>query len=417
MKADIVLGLQWGDEGKGKIVDILSPQYKAVARFHGGANAGHTLIFDGQKVVLNTIPSGIFRKDVQNVIGTGVVFDAMAFQKEVNTLEGLGYELRTWKNLSISYKAHLLLPTHKLLDQFAEESLGENKIGSTQKGIAPAYADKILRKGLRVGEILSTSFEKECRLLMEAHASYMQQAYNQTIDIQPLFEAYINSIELVRQFPIVDTEKQLNELLAAGEPILAEGAQATLLDIDHGTYPYVTSSNTTAGGVCTGLGIAPRKIGEVYGVFKAYCTRVGNGPFATELHNELGEALRAKGQEFGAVTKRARRVGWLDIPALKYAVMLNGVTQLIMTKADVLSQLDTIQICTHYTNNQHFINKETPTPAYITMEGWQEDITAIRDAAAMPPALVKYIQFLENELQVPITYVSVGPDRAQMIQR
>lgn len=418
MKLDIVLGLQWGDEGKGKIVDVLSPEYGMVARFHGGSNAGHTLVFEGKKMVLNTVPSGIFNQQTANIIGSGVVLDLLAFHKEVTGLQVNGYPVAEWQNLSISRKAHLLLPTHRLMDKLSEEALGLQKIGSTQKGISLAYADKILRRGLRAGDILLPDFEKKCKGLLSAHAQEIKTRYQQEIDIDTLYVAIQEALKTVLLFPIIDTESGVNQYLNKGGKVLAEGAQGTLLDIDHGTYPYVTSSGTTAAGACSGLGIAPQRVGDVYGIFKAYTTRVGNGPFPTELTDETGELLRTKGHEFGAVTKRPRRTGWLDIPYLKYAILLNGVTQLVLTKLDVLQGMEQIAICTHYSETDGISlppYTAEVTPVYHILRGWNEDLTNIRSKEQLPEACLAYIAFLEEQLQLPIRYISVGPDRAQMI--
>lgn len=423
MKVDILLGLQWGDEGKGKFVDALSSSYDAVARFHGGSNAGHTLIFEGKKIVLNNIPSGILHTGIVNIIGSGVVLDVNSFCKEVQMLEAAGYELEGRKNLLISKKTHLLLPTHALLDKYAEEALGNAKIGSTQKGIAPAYADKILRRGLRVMDILADDFSDRVQKTFVAHAKQLQQEYGIGIDVDSLLINFMKQIAHLRRFEFIDAEWEINKMLLAGKRILAEGAQATLLDIDHGTYPYVTSSNTTAGAACTGLGIAPKAVGTVYGVFKAYCTRVGSGPFVSEITGEVADELRVSGNEFGSVTKRPRRIGWLDLPALKYAIMINGVDQLIMTKADVLRGLDSIRVCTSYdaaaegydTGGRQDENKSTAV--YQEFDAWEEDIAEVRQQDELPPALIRYIVFLEEKLEVPIVYVSVGPDREQIIKR
>ena len=418
MKLDIVLGLQWGDEGKGKIVDVLAPEYGMVARFHGGSNAGHTLVFEGKKMVLNTVPSGIFNQDTVNIIGSGVVLDLLAFHKEVNGLHANGFPVAEWQNLSISRKAHLLLPTHRLLDKLSEEALGLQKIGSTQKGISLAYADKILRRGLRAADILSPDFEEKCKALLSAHAQQIKTLYQQDIDIDSLYAEVQQALQTVLLFPIIDTESTVNHFLDKKGKVLAEGAQGTLLDIDHGTYPYVTSSSTTSAGACSGLGIAPQRVGEVYGIFKAYTTRVGNGPFPTELTDETGEMLRQKGHEFGAVTQRPRRTGWLDIPYLKYTILLNGVTQLVLTKLDVLSGMKQIAVCTHYSETDGISfppYTDDVSPVYHMLEGWTEDLTTIRSKEQLPKACLAYIAFLEEQLGIPVKYVSVGPDREQII--
>uniref|UniRef100_F4CBV6 Adenylosuccinate synthetase n=1 Tax=Sphingobacterium sp. (strain 21) TaxID=743722 RepID=F4CBV6_SPHS2 len=423
MKADVVLGLQWGDEGKGKIVDVLCDRYQVVARYHGGSNAGHTLEFNGQKVVLSVLPSGIFNRKIRNVIGSGVVLDVAALRRELNALESLGHRVIDWQNLLISKKAHLVLPTHCLLDRFAEERLGERKIGSTQKGIAPAYADKILRKGIRVGDLLQPDFALRCRKLMEDHAKQLQVLFSEEIDLETLYQKFMENINILRQFTLIDTEPVLQEILNSGGRILAEGAQATLLDLDHGSYPFVTSSSTLSGGACVGLGIAPQRIGEVYGVFKAYCTRVGNGPFPTEIKNGDTKKLRELGNEFGAVTKRPRRTGWLDLPALKYAIMLNGVTKLIITKVDVLSAMETVQVCTHYLVDgkrmdlvSTWADSDKATPVFKEFKSWG-NVNGIREKSQLPVTLIDYVTFLEKELGIPIVYVSVGPDRTQMVER
>ncbi|SFO45203.1 Adenylosuccinate synthetase [Chitinophaga sp. YR627] len=418
MKLDIVLGLQWGDEGKGKIVDVLAPEYGMVARFHGGSNAGHTLVFEGKKMVLNTVPAGIFNQQTANIIGSGVVLDVLAFHQEVSSLQANGYPVAEWQNLSISRKAHLLLPTHRLMDRLSEEALGLQKIGSTQKGISLAYADKILRRGLRAGDILLPDFEEKCKGLLSAHAQEIKTRYQQNIDINVLYAEIQEALKTVLLFPVIDTESGVNQYLNKGGKVLAEGAQGTLLDIDHGTYPYVTSSSTTAAGACSGLGIAPQRVGDVYGIFKAYTTRVGNGPFPTELTDETGELLRTKGHEFGAVTKRPRRTGWLDLPYLKYAILLNGVTQLVLTKLDVLQGMEQIAVCTHYSETDGISfppYTSDSTPVYHILKGWDEDLTNIRSKDQLPEACLAYIAFLEEQLQLPIRYISVGPDRAQMI--
>src|ERR1700744_3884650 len=349
MAVDVLLGLQWGDEGKGKIVDVLSAEYDLIARFQGGPNAGHTLEFDGKKFVLNTIPSGIFFENTINLIGNGVVIDPITLKREIDKLKDAGHDLVAKGNLLIAKKAHLILPTHQLLDAASEKKMREGKIGSTLKGIGPTYMDKTGRNGLRIGDITLPDFKQRYQKLVDKHTSMLQSLYGEVADFSEREQAFFEAIELIKQFELVDSERLVNDYLKQGKTVLAEGAQGTLLDIDFGSYPFVTSSNTTTAGACTGLGIAPNKIGNVIGIFKAYCTRVGSGPFPTELDNETGEKIRQIGREFGATTGRARRTGWLDIPALKYAVMVNGVTELMMMKADVLSDFDEIEICTHYT--------------------------------------------------------------------
>lgn len=419
MKLDILLGLQWGDEGKGKIVDVLSPQYEVIARFQGGPNAGHSLEFNGIKHVLHTIPSGIFHAECENIVGNGVVIDPVIFQKEILALSNLGVDAR--KNLLISRKAHLILPTHRLIDAASEASKGASKIGSTLKGIGPTYMDKTGRNGLRIGDITRPDFMERYQLLVKKHEEILAH-YNFNYNLEELEPAFFAGIEHLRTFRHIDSEHVLNHHLKAGKKVLAEGAQGSLLDIDFGSYPFVTSSNTISAGACTGLGVAPSRIGEVLGIFKAYCTRVGSGPFPTELENETGEKIRQIGREFGATTGRPRRCGWLDLPALKYSILINGVTQLIMTKADVLSGFETIQVCTSYlvdgidTDEFPFdIDPRYVQPVYTELTGWNEDLTGIRNANEIPQNLQDYIRFIENALEVPVTIVSVGPDREQTI--
>ena len=421
MKVDVLLGLQWGDEGKGKIVDVLTPNYSIIARFQGGPNAGHTLEFEGIKHVLHTIPSGIFRKDVLNVIGNGVVIDPVIFQKEIEKLAPFNMDIK--KNLLISKKAHLILPTHRLLDQASEAAKGIHKIGSTLKGIGPTYMDKTGRNGLRVGDILSSKFKEKYDALVEKHVGILKHHEGFEYDLAALEAPFFEGIELLRSFTCIDSEQFLNKELKAGKKILAEGAQGTMLDIDFGTYPFVTSSNTVTAGTCTGLGVAPTTIGSVIGIFKAYCTRVGSGPFPTELLDEDGEKIRKEGNEFGSTTGRPRRCGWIDLPALKYAIMINGVTELSMMKADVLSIFDTIKVCTHYKINGEIvdylpfdIDGVEITPIYKELKGWNCDLTGLHDYASSPQALKDYVTYLEKELEVPITVVSVGPDRKQTLQ-
>jgi len=420
MKVDVLLGLQWGDEGKGKVVDYLAPKYNVVARFQGGPNAGHTLEFDGHKHVLHQIPSGIFRENIKNIIGNGVVLDPVVFKKEI---EGLTkFEINLKDNLFISKKTQLILPTHKLLDAAYEKSKGKDKIGSTLKGIGPSYQDKIARNGLRVGDILAPGFEERYRNLVSKHESTLGH-YEFEYDLAEAEAPFFEAIEFLREFKLVNSEYLIDKSIQSSETILAEGAQGSLLDIDFGSYPYVTSSNTMTAGACTGLGVAPQNIGEVYGIFKAYCTRVGGGPFPTELFDEIGVAVQKEGNEFGATTGRARRCGWLDLPALKYAIMINGVTQLFMMKADVLSILDEIKICTAYKLKDGSITEEMPfqlldeevEPVYETLPGWKDDITKVRSMDDMPEELSLYIRYIESATGVPITIVSVGPDRTQTI--
>jgi adenylosuccinate synthase len=414
MKVDVLLGLQWGDEGKGKLVDALTRDYDVIARFQGGPNAVHTLEFNNQKHVLHTIPSGIFHSDKLNLIGNGLVIDPVVFKKEVDRLAGFGMDIR--HNLFISKKSHLILPTHRLLDAASETSKGIGKIGSTLKGIGPTYTDKTGREGLRIGDILESSFVAKYQYLRDLHLSKIRQ-FNYPFDLQPLEDEWMESIEFLRSFRFVNGEYLVNEWLESGKRILAEGAQGSMLDIDFGSYPFVTSSNTTCAGACTGLGIAPGRVGDVIGIFKAYCTRVGSGPFPTELLEETGELLRTTGREYGSTTGRPRRCGWLDMVALKYTVMLNGVTSLIMTKADVLSGFDTLRVATAYKING-IITTEIPfdtespvEPIYTELPGWKEDISKIRDKETLPENLKGYIRFIENHLGVPVTMVSVGPDR------
>ena len=420
---DLLLGLQWGDEGKGKIVDVLTKDYDIIARFQGGPNAGHTLEFDGIKHVLHTIPSGIFHKGAINIVGNGVVIDPVIFKRELENLEK--FKIDTLSKLLISRKAHLILPTHRLLDAASEASKGKAKIGSTLKGIGPTYMDKTGRNGLRVGDLEFDDWTLKYRALADKHEA-MIAFYD--VDIQynlPELEAEFHAgVEALRKLTFIDSENYLFKAQREGKKILAEGAQGSLLDIDFGTYPYVTSSNTTAAGACTGLGIAPNKIGKVVGIFKAYTTWVGSGPFPTELFDRDGETLGRVGNEFGATTGRPRRCGWLDLVALRYAVEINGVTELMMMKADVLSGFKTIKVCTAYNYKgekiQHLpynIEEQHVSPIYSEMKGWSKDLTKLDKAEDLPPALNEYISFLESELQVPIKLVSVGPDRLQTIRR
>jgi len=420
MKVDVLLGLQWGDEGKGKIVDVLTPKYDIIARFQGGPNAGHTLEFEGVKHVLHTIPSGIFREGVINLIGNGVVIDPVIFREELRKLEPFKINLR--ERLIISKKAHLILPTHRLLDAASEASKGKNKIGSTLKGIGPTYMDKTGRNGLRVGDIFSPNFKEKYDALVEKHKAMLDRYEGFTYDISELEPNWMEALESIRSLEAVDSEQYLNTALKNGKKVLAEGAQGTMLDIDFGTYPFVTSSNTVTAGTCTGLGIAPTRIGNVIGIFKAYCTRVGSGPFPTELEDETGEAIRKEGHEFGATTGRPRRCGWVDLPALKYAIMINGVTELSMMKADVLSIFDEIKVCTHYIIDgkeydyfPYDVNDLEVTPVYETLPGWHTDLTQLGDFEDAPKELKDYVVYLEQKLEVPITVVSVGPDRKQTL--
>jgi adenylosuccinate synthase len=420
-KVDVLLGLQWGDEGKGKIVDVLAPKYDVVARFQGGPNAGHTLEFDGIKHVLHQIPSGIFRPKTKNIIGNGVVLDPIVFKREILSLDKFKLDVKS--NLFISKKATIIVPTHRLLDQAYELAKGENKIGSTLKGIGPSYQDKIGRQGLRVGDILSEAFEAKFKKLTNIHFDILK---NFQIDYNwsELEAQFMDAVAFLKQFQLVESEYLINQELNSGSTILAEGAQGSLLDIDFGSYPFVTSSNTVTAGACTGLGVAPKHIGEVYGIFKAYSTRVGSGPFPTELLNEEGEALRKQGNEFGSTTGRPRRCGWLDIPSLKYSIMINGVTQLLMMKADVLSIFPKIKICTQYKLKDGSITENLPyelvnepvTPIYKEMSGWNSSLEGFNQDN-LPVELMEYISFIEQQLQVPITLISTGPDRTQTIHR
>ncbi len=421
MKVDVLLGLQWGDEGKGKIVDVLAPRYDVVARFQGGPNAGHTLEFDGIKHVLHQIPSGIFRPKTKNIIGNGVVLDPIVFKAEIEKLAK--YNLDVKSNLFISKKATLIVPTHRLLDQAYEKAKGENKIGSTLKGIGPSYQDKIGRQGLRVGDILSKDFAERFKKLTEIHFEILKK-HEVVFDWNELEKSFLDAVTFLKQFKLVDSEYFINHELKNGSSILAEGAQGSLLDIDFGSYPFVTSSSTVTAGACTGLGVAPSHIGEVYGIFKAYSTRVGSGPFPTELLNEEGERLRKEGNEFGSTTGRPRRCGWIDLPSLKYSIMINGVTQLLMMKADVLSIFPEIKVCTQYQLSDGKLTEEMPyevvnekiVPIYTTLKGWNCSLTNLSEQQ-MPSELLDYISFLEKELEVPITLISTGPDRSQTIHR
>jgi adenylosuccinate synthase len=420
MKVDVLLGLQWGDEGKGKIVDVLTPQYDIIARFQGGPNAGHTLEFNGIKHVLHTIPSGIFREDVINLVGNGVVIDPVVFQKELEKLAPFNIDFK--KRLLLSKKAHLILPTHRLLDAASETAKGKNKIGSTLKGIGPTYMDKTGRNGLRVGDIFMSNFQEKYDALVEKHVGMLSHYDGFEYDLSELEAPFMEGIEVLKGLTAVDSEQYLNEAFKAGNRVLAEGAQGRMLDIDFGTYPFVTSSNTVTAGTCTGLGVAPTKIGNVIGIFKAYCTRVGSGPFPTELDDEVGELIRQEGREFGATTGRPRRCGWVDLPQMKYAIMINGVTELSMMKADVLSCFETIKVCTHYIIDgervDYFpfdVNGINLTPVYEEIEGWNCDLTQLSSYDDAPQALKNYVSYLERNLEVPITVVSVGPDRTQTL--
>ena len=422
-KVDVLLGLQWGDEGKGKIVDVMAPKYDVVARFQGGPNAGHTLEFDGIKHVLHQIPSGIFREKTKNIVGNGVVLDAFVFKNEIEKLQK--YNLNVKANLFISKKATLILPTHRLLDQAYEKAKGEHKIGSTLKGIGPTYQDKIGRQGLRVGDILSDNFKEKFKKLTDIHFNILKD-HDVQYDWKELEAQFLDAINFLKGFSLIESEYFLNQELKAGASILAEGAQGALLDIDFGSYPFVTSSNTVTAGACTGLGIAPRHIGEVYGIFKAYSTRVGSGPFPTELIDDEGELMRKEGKEFGSTTGRPRRCGWIDVPSLKYSIMINGVTQLLMMKADVLSVFPTIKVCTKYQLKDGTISETVPyelvnekiTPIYKEFKGWNTPLNLNGVSIEnLPAELNNYIKFLEEQLHVPITLVSTGPDRTQTVYR
>lgn len=424
MAVDLLLGLQWGDEGKGKIVDVLTKNYDIIARFQGGPNAGHTLEFDGIKHVLHTIPSGIFHDNAMNVIGNGVVIDPVIFKRELDNLnkfEGLDYKSK----LIISRKAHLILPTHRLLDAASEASKGKAKIGSTLKGIGPTYMDKTGRNGIRVGDLELTDWKERYAALRDKHLT-MIDYYDAKIefDLEELETEFFAAIKVLKSLSFIDSEEYLYQAQKSGKTILAEGAQGSLLDIDFGTYPYVTSSNTTAAGACTGLGVAPNQIGDVFGIFKAYTTRVGSGPFPTELFDEAGATMGRVGNEFGATTGRPRRCGWLDLVALKYAVRVNGVTQLMMMKGDVLSGFETLKVCTAYIYKgkeidhlPYNIEPENVEVVYKEMAGWSEDLTGMTEASQLPKTLNDYIAYLEKELETPIKIVSVGPDRTQTIHR
>lgn len=423
MAVDLLLGLQWGDEGKGKIVDVLTENYDIIARFQGGPNAGHTLEFDGIKHVLHTIPSGIFHKNAVNVVGNGVVIDPVIFKKELDALKKFNLDIKS--KLLISRKAHLILPTHRLLDAASEAAKGKAKIGSTLKGIGPTYMDKTGRNGMRVGDLELSDWKEKYRSLANKHEA-MISFYNVDVqyDLAELEADFFKAVKELKELTFIDSEEYLYQAQKQGKKILAEGAQGSLLDIDFGTYPFVTSSNTTAAGACTGLGIAPNQIGKVKGIFKAYTTRVGSGPFPTELFDEDGETMGRVGNEFGATTGRPRRCGWLDLVALKYAVRINGVTELMMMKGDVLSGFEKLKVCTAYNYKgekiEHFpynIEAENVTPIYTEMKGWQEDLTKMTSADQLPKSLNDYIHFLEKELEVPIKIVSVGPDRTQTIHR
>jgi adenylosuccinate synthase len=418
MQVDVLLGLQWGDEGKGKLVDVMTPEYDVIARFQGGPNAGHTLEFNNIKHVTHNIPSGVFREDSINIIGNGVVLDPIIFKQEIDEVKALNVELGS--RLKISRKAHLILPTHRVLDAASEAAKGKTKIGSTLKGIGPTYMDKTGRNGLRVGDIESPDFLEKYKFLTNKHLQILKQ-YDFEFALAEYEEGWMEGIETINSFELVNGEYLINQYLAEGKKVLGEGAQGSMLDIDFGSYPFVTSSNTICAGACIGLGLAPQKIGRVIGVFKAYCTRVGSGPFPTELEGEMGEALREYGAEYGATTGRPRRCGWLDLPALKYSIMLSGVTELNMTKSDVLTHFDTLRVCTAYKING-VETKEIPfdinlpvEPVYKEMPIWKEDISNMRSKEELPVEMLDYLKFIESEVNVPVSVISVGPDREQYI--
>lgn len=419
MKVDVLLGLQWGDEGKGKIVDVLAPKYDVIARFQGGPNAGHTLEFDGIKHVLHQIPSGIFRSNTKNVVGNGVVLDPVIFKAEIEKLSKFNLDVR--KNLFISKKATIILPSHRLLDQAYEKEKGDDKIGSTLKGIGPSYQDKIGRQGLRVGDTLSENFRAKFKKLTELHFSILKN-HDLEYNWEELENQFFEAIDFLKQFELIDSEYFLNKEIKSGNSILAEGAQGSLLDIDFGSYPFVTSSSTVTAGACTGLGVAPHHIGEVFGIFKAYSTRVGSGPFPTELLDEEGERMRKAGNEFGSTTGRPRRCGWIDLPALKYSIMINGVTKLLMMKADVLDGFTIIKACTSYKLANGKITDSLPyelvnekiTPVYTELKGWNTSLKNVTKEN-MPAELSAYVSFLQKQLEVPVTLISTGPDRLQTI--
>jgi adenylosuccinate synthase len=420
MAIDVLLGLQWGDEGKGKIVDTLTPKYDIIARFQGGPNAGHTLVFDDINHVTHTIPSGIFHENCENIVGNGVVIDPVIFKREIEELENLGVDVRS--KLKVSKKAHLIVPTHRLLDQASERSKGESKIGSTLKGIGPTYMDKTGRNGLRFGDIQNPDFKENYSFLIKKHSQILK-FYHFDYDLTEIEKEWFDAIDSLRSIELIDSEHYINNANRNGKSTLAEGAQGTLLDIDFGSYPFVTSSNTISAGACTGLGIAPGTVGKVIGIFKAYCTRVGSGPFPTELFDKTGKQMQDAGHEYGATTGRPRRCGWLDLPALKYAVMINGATELIITKADVLSNFDVIKVCTHYQTENGTIDylpfeqDGKLDPVYKEFPAWQTDLTGLEHQEQLPEELIKYVNYIEEELEIPITMVSVGPDRKQLIKR
>ncbi|MDE6265798.1 MAG: adenylosuccinate synthase [Muribaculaceae bacterium] len=423
MKVDVLLGLQWGDEGKGKVVDVLTPRYDIVARFQGGPNAGHTLEFDNKKYVLRSIPSGVFQNGRINVVGNGVVLDPVLFMEEAKALEESGVDIR--KALKLAKKIHLIMPTHRLLDAANEKAKGGAKIGTTGKGIGPTYTDKISRNGLRLGDTLLHDFTTRYESARNRHLTMLESMGSEVKGLEELESKWLEAVDYLKTYDIIDEEQFINEALKNDKRVLCEGAQGTMLDVDYGSYPFVTSSNTITAGACSGLGVAPNKIGDVYGIFKAYCTRVGSGPFPTELFDETGKKIRDLGHEYGAVTGRERRCGWIDLVALKYAIMINGVTQLIMMKSDVLDDFKTIKACVAYKDKQgntltympYSIDADEITPVYVELPGWNTDLTKIKSEDQFPKEFKDYISFLEKELETPITILSVGPDREQTIVR
>lgn len=420
---DIVLGLQWGDEGKGKFIDLISENYDITARFNGGANAGHSIERNGRKITLKMIPSGIFMKDVQNIIGTGTVIDPVSFKKEILNLQVFDKTVQPENNIIISIKAHLVLPTHKLLDIFMEENPAYTTIGTTKNGIAQAYSNKILRQNLRVGDIFSADFQSRAQHILERDYRMLEEGGMIVLPaLEEISKEFFDAVDFLKKFNCRETEIYINKALAEDKKVLAEGSQAAMLDIDHGTYPYVTSSSTTASGASSGLGVSPKKIGDIYGIAKAYCTRVGNGAFPTELLDEFGDDLRMKGNEFGSNTGRPRRIGWLDLPALRYAVMINGITQLVLTKADVLSGLKSVAVCTHYEleNGKKVtvsgLLPENGKPVFKWMNGWDADFSTMKTPSELPKEVIEFLSFLEEELGVPLTYLSTGPGRNELMK-
>jgi adenylosuccinate synthase len=419
---DIVLGLQWGDEGKGKFIDLISENYDITARFNGGSNAGHSIERNGRRITLKMIPSGIFMNGVQNVIGTGTVLDPVSFKKEIANLQTFDTTVQPENNVVISLKTHFVLPTHKLLDVFMEGSPDYTTIGTTKNGIAQAYSNKILRQNVRVGDMFAADFKSRVQHILESDYKMLAAGGMELPSLEEISNEFFEAVDFLKRFRCTETEIYLNNALAEGKKILAEGSQAAMLDIDHGTYPYVTSSSTTASGASSGLGVSPKRIGEIFGIAKAYCTRVGNGVFPTELFDELGEEIRTKGNEFGSNTGRPRRTGWLDLPALKYAVMINGVTQLVLTKADVLSGLPSVAVCTHYeledgnTVEVSGLLPENGKPVLKWMNGWNADFSTMKSPSELPKEVIEFLSFLETELGIPVAYLSTGPGREQMLK-